>query len=131
MSSVNPCTSCGACCAYFRVSFFWGECQSAGGTVPDDAVTQISPTLVAMNGTNAKPARCEKLAGEIGYTVGCTMYESRSTPCRDFEASWSNGEPNPRCDDARAAHGLPPLPAPEHILFRERQLDGHFSAPVR
>ncbi|MEG0249014.1 MAG: YkgJ family cysteine cluster protein, partial [Pseudomonas sp.] len=31
MSEYNPCLDCGACCGYFRVSFFWGECQSAGG----------------------------------------------------------------------------------------------------
>ncbi|MGE8323794.1 MAG: YkgJ family cysteine cluster protein, partial [Pseudomonas sp.] len=25
MSEYNPCLDCGACCGYFRVSFFWGE----------------------------------------------------------------------------------------------------------
>ncbi|MEA7465220.1 YkgJ family cysteine cluster protein, partial [Salmonella enterica subsp. enterica serovar Lubbock] len=23
MSVLNPCMTCGACCAYFRVSFYW------------------------------------------------------------------------------------------------------------
>ncbi|HCB0868544.1 TPA: YkgJ family cysteine cluster protein, partial [Klebsiella pneumoniae] len=23
MSEINPCMTCGACCAYFRVSFYW------------------------------------------------------------------------------------------------------------
>ncbi|MBR7358785.1 YkgJ family cysteine cluster protein, partial [Klebsiella pneumoniae] len=25
MSDINPCMTCGACCAYFRVSFYWAE----------------------------------------------------------------------------------------------------------
>ncbi|MEE1926037.1 YkgJ family cysteine cluster protein [Pseudomonas sp. 148P] len=109
MSDTHPCLSCGACCAHFRVSFFWGECTSAGGCVPDDLVVQISPSRVAMIGTDAKPTRCISLSGEVGKAVACTMYEQRSSPCREFDASWENGEHNPRCDDARAAHGLPPL----------------------
>ncbi|MDX1269447.1 MAG: YkgJ family cysteine cluster protein, partial [Oceanisphaera sp.] len=28
MSSGNPCLTCGACCAFFRVSFYWGEIHS-------------------------------------------------------------------------------------------------------
>lgn len=113
MSQTSPCLSCGACCAYFRVSFFWGECQSVGGTVPDQLVEQIGPHHVAMIGTTAKPARCVSLLGEIGDGVRCTMYENRSSSCRDFAASWEDGEHNPRCDAARAAHGLPPLTPPQ------------------
>ncbi|MBB8903342.1 YkgJ family cysteine cluster protein, partial [Escherichia coli] len=25
MSDLNPCITCGACCAFFRVSFYWAE----------------------------------------------------------------------------------------------------------
>lgn len=107
--STSPCTSCGACCAFFRVSFFWGECQSSGGTVPDNAVEVVTPHLVSMIGTNQSNPRCEKLAGELGDDVRCTMYEQRSSSCREFDASWENGVHNPGCDDARAKHGLPPL----------------------
>lgn len=112
MSEANPCMTCGACCAYFRVSFYWGECTSAGGSVPDDLVVQVSPTLVAMLGTESRPARCTKLEGEVGKGVSCSMYEQRSSTCREFDASWANGEANPNCDKARAAHGLPPLAKP-------------------
>jgi Fe-S-cluster containining protein len=94
------------------VSFYWGECQSLGGLVPDDQVVLITPHRVAMRGTEAKPARCVALLGDVGQGTRCTMYEQRSSPCRDFEASWVNGEHNPRCDDARLAHGLPPLTPP-------------------
>ncbi|MCU1724815.1 YkgJ family cysteine cluster protein [Pseudomonas sp. 5P_5.1_Bac1] len=109
MSKTSPCMSCGACCAHFRVSFFWGECASAGGCVPDDVVVQISPSRVAMIGTDARPVRCISLTGEVGKEVSCGMYAQRSSTCREFEASWENGEHNPSCDDARAAYGLPPL----------------------
>ncbi len=112
MSDSNPCLTCGACCAYFRVSFFWGECQSAGGTVPDDSVIAINSTFVAMIGTDRKPARCTALMGSVGEGVRCTMYDSRSSSCQDFHASWAFGERNLECDAARAAHGLAPLESP-------------------
>lgn len=112
MSVDNPCLACGACCAHFRVSFFWGECASSGGVVPDHLVVQVSPHNVAMLGTEAKPARCVGLLGDVGCRVRCTLYEQRSSTCREFEAAWSNGEPNAHCDAARAAHGLPPLVPP-------------------
>ena len=109
MSKTSPCLSCGACCAHFRVSFYWGECTSAGGCVPDELVVQVNMTRVAMIGTDARPSRCVSLSGEVGKGVACTMYERRSSTCREFEASWENGEHNPSCDAARAAYGLPSL----------------------
>ncbi|MBT9266122.1 YkgJ family cysteine cluster protein [Pseudomonas sp. MG-9] len=109
MSEVSPCLNCGACCSHFRVSFFWGECSSSGGTVPDELVTQITPSRVAMNGTDCKSPRCTALVGEVGSNVQCSIYEQRSSPCREFEASWENGEQNVDCDAARARFGLPPL----------------------
>jgi Fe-S-cluster containining protein len=91
------------------VSFFWGECASSGGTVPDDLVAPISPSRVAMLGTDCKPTRCVALAGEVGSTVQCSIYDQRSSTCREFDASWANGEANVDCDAARAAFGLPAL----------------------
>jgi Fe-S-cluster containining protein len=112
MSTENPCLSCGACCAHFRVSFYWGECQSGGGLVPDHLTLAISPHLVAMQGTEQKPVRCTALLGEVGCGTRCTVYENRSSTCREFTAAWENGEANPHCDAARAAYGLPPLTPP-------------------
>ena len=34
MSDLNPCMTCGACCIFFRVSFYWSEADDAGGTIP-------------------------------------------------------------------------------------------------
>lgn len=112
MSDSNPCLRCGACCAHFRVSFLWGECQSAGGVVPDDRVVLITPHRVVMLGTESKPVRCTALLGEVGEGVRCTLYEQRSSTCREFESSWVNGEHNAHCDDARCTYGLPPLTQP-------------------
>ncbi|NBA95643.1 YkgJ family cysteine cluster protein [Pseudomonas sp. R5(2019)] len=109
MSEPNPCLSCGACCAHFRVSFYWGECASAGGPVPDELVVQVAPNRVAMIGTESKPCRCVGLQGEVGKAVSCGMYEQRSSTCREFDASWYDGQHNGHCDTARAAYGLPPL----------------------
>ncbi len=109
----NSCLACGACCAHFRVSFYWGECRSGGGCVPDEQVVQVAPSMVAMRGTESRPTRCVALLGEVGGGVRCSLYAQRSSTSREFEASWSNGEHNPACDAARAAYGLPPLTPPQ------------------
>lgn len=113
MSVENPCLHCGACCAHFRVSFYWGECQSAGGTVPDEWVEQINPHYAALRGTTQKPIRCMNLQGEVGVKVSCAGYEQRPSPCREFECSWEYGRHYAQCDSARAAYGLPALPKPQ------------------
>ncbi|MCP1443825.1 Fe-S-cluster containining protein [Pseudomonas sp. GGS8] len=77
--------------------------------MPDELVTSISPSRVAMLGTDCKPVRCVGLVGEVGTTVQCSIYDQRSSTCREFDASWANGEANVDCDAARAAFGLPPL----------------------
>lgn len=105
----NPCINCGACCSFFQVSFYVGECVSLGGTVPDEKVVQINPHRVAMIGTDRPKPRCTGLVGTVGKDASCGMYSERSTPCREFDASYSNGIKDERCDKARAAHGLAPL----------------------
>jgi len=106
----NPCLGCGACCAHFRVSFYWSEADSAaGGVTPADLSVKLTPFLSAMRGTEKLPPRCAALEGEIGARVRCTIYSQRPSPCRDFRASWVEGPRSERCDRARAAHGLPPL----------------------
>ena len=111
----NPCLGCGACCSHFRVSFFWGECQSAGGTVPDEKVIQISPNYVCMTGTETKPTRCNQLCGTVGKDASCGMYSQRSSACSGFTASYEEGNHDERCDQARIAHGLKPLTAEDWI----------------
>ena len=86
MSEVFDCQQCGACCAYFRVSFYWAEGDDApGGTVPAHL-------------TQAKPARCVALTGEIGQRVGCSIYAQRSSTCQELMPG------DDKCLKARAHH---------------------------
>ena len=108
----NACMSCGACCALFRVSFYWGEADDVvPGGVPLEMTQDLTPFYRAMKGTNCAAPHCVALEGEVGLNAHCTIYERRSSACRHFEPSWENGTPSERCDQARAAYGLPPLTA--------------------
>lgn len=100
----SECVRCGACCAHFRVSFYWAETDAhPAGTVPEHLTIPITPYRVAMQGTESKNPRCAALQGEVGKQVGCAIYPLRSSTCREFE------EGDERCNQARARHGLPPL----------------------
>ncbi|MCI0438002.1 MAG: YkgJ family cysteine cluster protein [Chloroflexi bacterium] len=113
MSSTNPCLSCGACCAYYRASFYWAEAEKTlGGAVPPELTEKLDAFRRVMKGTNQKNPRCVALEGIIGERVRCAIYELRSTVCREFEVSWENGKRNERCDKARIAWGLSPLEPP-------------------
>lgn len=109
MSELNPCMICGACCAYFRVSFYWAEADDAGGCVPASLTEPLTPFLRCMSGTNNRQSRCTALSGEPGVSVSCSIYENRPSPCREFAMSGENGEENDACNRARARYGLPPL----------------------
>jgi Fe-S-cluster containining protein len=105
---VHPCMKCDACCASFRVSFYWAETDAhPDGTVPQALTVAVSPHFVAMRGTDQRPTRCVALHGDIGHRVACTIYEQRSSTCREFSLGDS------RCEAARLRHGLPPLSARE------------------
>ena len=107
---VNPCLSCGACCAFYRASFYWSEAEgyTAGG-VPLKMTKKLDDFRLMMIGTGGSAPRCIALLGDIGRSVRCSIYERRPSICREFEPSWQNNTPNPRCDKARLAWGLQPL----------------------
>lgn len=116
MASKNPCVECGACCAFFRVSFFWEETSpDYPDGVPADQTEPLDSLLQCMNGTNQPHPRCACLDGRIGQKVACTIYQRRSSTCRDFglhekeEVICATGEDLIRCNEARKAWGLPPL----------------------
>ncbi|SHI74318.1 hypothetical protein SAMN02745216_00405 [Desulfatibacillum alkenivorans DSM 16219] len=112
--TTNICCECGACCAYFRASIYWGETDEATpGGIPMEICEKLNDFFVVIKGTNDIPPRCSALMGLIGKSVHCSIYDKRASVCREFTPSWENGEPNPRCDKARAAHGLEPL-TPSH-----------------
>ena len=99
ITAQDACLTCGACCAFFRVSFYWAE----GETMPDDAVEELTPVYSCMKGTNQKEVRCVMLSGEIGQYVSCNMYEQRSSSCKEVQAG------DDQCTKARLGHGLIPL----------------------
>lgn len=106
---MNPCISCGACCAYFRVQFYWREAnaQDSKHPVPQHLFEELTDQHRCMKGTADKHRpKCEALAGRIGQDAKCSIYELRPTPCRAFKASYEDGVRHSRCDEARAWHGL-------------------------
>lgn len=104
--------SCGACCASYRVSFYWGEADDApGGWVPVRFTSVVTPHLRAMQGTDCKSPRCVALQGEVGEAVSCSIYAQRPSTCREFDWHLDDGSVDPRCTDARSRRGLPPLGA--------------------
>ena len=108
----HPCQKCGACCASFRVSFYWreAETQDQKNAVPQGLWVDTTSRFRCMKGTDVKyNPKCVALKGRIGDFVNCEIYENRPSPCRDFKASYEIGQHVPRCDEAREKHGLKPL----------------------
>lgn len=102
-SDGNPCYGCGACCRYFRVSFYHGELDTQpGGTVPGQYAIQITPFLACMKGTEMGKGRCVAFRDD----GRCAIYERRPSTCREFPALLEDGSPNPECQRLRALLGI-------------------------
>nr|WP_174507188.1 YkgJ family cysteine cluster protein [Acinetobacter sp. Marseille-Q1620] len=95
----DACLSCGACCAYFRVSFYWAE----GEALPENYVEPLTPVYSCMKGTNQNNPRCIALEGEVGKQVSCSVYAERSSTCKEVQVG------DEQCVKARKAHHLIPL----------------------
>ena len=110
MSAVHPCLTCGACCAFFRVSFHWSEADPAlGGTIPFELTEPLRIHERAMRGTSQANPRCIALDAEIGRYSRCKIHDRRPSVCALVPASWEFGVASAQCDKARVAHGLPVL----------------------
>ena len=100
-SSDSPsCQTCGACCAAYRVSFYWAE--AAQRSLPEAMTERVTPWHSALAGTNQAEPRCHALSGQIGQQVTCGVYAQRPSPCREVQPG------DEKCQRARALHGLPP-----------------------
>lgn len=110
-TELHPCQTCGACCAYFRVAFYWREAEEGSQhNVPRQLTTDLDSNQRCMQGTDHKhKPKCIALEGRIGQFANCKIYLNRPTPCRSFQASYEDGFQKIRCDEARAKHGLKPL----------------------
>ena len=97
----DSCQSCGACCAAFRVSFYWAEADDApGGHVPVTLTEELTPHLRCMRGTHSRAPRCVALDGEVGGAVACRIYPQRPSPCREVIPG------DERCRRAQELRGL-------------------------
>ena len=104
------CQACGACCATYRVAFSLHETDEAvAGGVPLDLTEKLDAGSCCMCGTRDAPRRCVALAGTVGHSVRCTIYDQRPSPCRLFAHDADSGHGDISCGDARRRHGLPPL----------------------
>ena len=104
VATPDACLSCGACCTYFRVSFYWAE----GLNMPADYVEPLTPVYSCMKGTNQKNPRCIALQGTVGEQVSCGMYEARSSSCKEVQIA------DAQCNKARMAHNMLPFVEIEH-----------------
>lgn len=95
----DACLSCGACCAHFRVSFYWAE----GVNIPDQYVEPLTAVYSCMRGTNQAQAYCSALEGKIGEQVSCAVYSARSSTCKEVQIA------DEQCNKARQAYQMIPL----------------------
>ena len=94
----DACLSCGACCAYFRVSFYWAE-----GFPCLSTILNLSPRSIHAWREPIKNPRCIALEGSIGEQVSCGMYELRSSSCKEVQIA------DAQCNKARMAHNMIPF----------------------
>jgi Fe-S-cluster containining protein len=97
-ASLFDCHSCGACCSY---SAEWPRFS----TEDDAQLDRIPAKYVSADeaGMRCDGRRCSALAGDVGKSTACGIYEIRPDVCR---ACMPGGDD---CLMARKAHGLPTL----------------------
>lgn len=104
----------------FRASFYWGETTDAiPHGVPIEMTEPVTPHRVAMKGTTGRNPRCIALEGVIGDCVSCSIHAVRSSVCREFPASYSDGAHNVDCDRARARYGMRALTPADWLTILE------------
>lgn len=104
----NPCLNCGACCSFFRISFYHAETDAHPlGFVPSHLTEKLNEHLVCMQGTWSASPRCVALTGTVGESIGCSIYANRPSVCREYAVWDENGVPNPKCQELRQKRGLP------------------------
>ena len=124
MPATHPCLSCGACCAYFRVSFHWSEADPAlGGVVPFDLTEPLRTHERVMRGTSQAQPRCIALDADIGHRSRCSIHDRRPSVCAALAASYEFGLPSRQCDLARSAHGLPVLTPQDWVGVSSAECD--------
>lgn len=99
VSDSDICMACGACCATYRVSFYWAEADALG--IPEVMTGKVNDFYSCMKGTNQCNPRCIALGGTIGQQVACQIYPIRPGACHTVKVG------DEQCQKARHRHGLP------------------------
>ena len=63
---MSACTTCGACCASFRVDFSVFETQEQGGSVPDGLWVPVTDATARLRGTDHARPSCAARSGTVG-----------------------------------------------------------------
>jgi len=107
-SGGDVCQSCGACCAYDAT---WPRFSLE----TDEEIGRIPAALVAetQSGMRCVGDRCLALAGEIGKTTRCTVYDVRPQVCRSCMPG------DEACLMARAHHKLYDMPLINPLAIAE------------
>jgi len=94
-ADLPDCQACGACCSY---SSEWPRFT----TETDEALDLVPPQFVAADqrGMRCEDQRCSALAGRVGESTSCLVYEVRPDVCRACAPG------DPECRTARWAFGL-------------------------
>lgn len=99
-AKANPCTACGACCAY---SSNWPRF-----TTEDDTALDLIPLSYVndrLSGMRCDGDRCSALKGRVGGATACGIYEMRPEVCRVCLPG------DDECTMARRKFGLAPIDA--------------------
>lgn len=99
IATPDACMICGACCANYRVSFYWAEAEY----IPETMVEPLTAIYSCMKGTNQSQPKCIALEGEVGTRVSCSIYHARSTTCKEVKIA------DEQCNKARLKYNLIPL----------------------
>ena len=100
-SGGDVCQACGACCA---TDASWPRFTLE----TDEEIARIPDPLIAesLSGMRCVDNRCLALAGEIGKTTRCSIYDVRPQVCRSCMPG------DDACLMARAKHNLYDMPLP-------------------
>ena len=79
-----------------------------------------------MKGTEKHPVRCVALVGTPGEQVSCSIYNHRSSTCREFDIWNEDGSVNEACTKARAIYGLAPITTPLQMPEERQHLILHY-----
>ncbi len=100
-SPIPDCTTCGVCCEFaVLVPVSFEESKQIARTIDvllDDVEEEIVIDRILPRNSDG---RCENLMGRLGESIGCSIYEKRPSPCRDFEAG------SDRCHEFRRMYGI-------------------------